>query len=291
MRFDKVILIGSGKIASDCLAYLTTLMKKENLMVMETTDSTLSFLKRICKKQEIPYITYSGGGTGVSKEIEHDILNLILGKRTLIISANNRFIFTPAIIHSPDTEIINFHYALLPNYRGMNIPTWVIYNGEKQTGITWHYVTEQIDHGKIIIQKVIDIDSTTTAFDITYKGMLLGIAAFKEFINKLLEGPVEGLSVQYPQNAIIYRNANLPMNGFLDLSQPMDMIIRLLHSYDYRGAAVIPKLKTEYMGKCYSVEKYEEHKVICQERAIEMKENILLIRENNREISLILQPI
>ncbi len=209
----------------------------------------------------------------------------------MIISANNRFIFTPAIINSANTEIINFHYALLPHYRGMNIPTWVIYNEETQTGITWHYVTEKIDCGKIISQKVIKIGENTTAFDITREGMRLGIEAFKEFIGKLLDTKIDGKEVQYPIDEPIYKNAILPMDGNLNIDESMDKIVRLLHSFDYRGAEIIPKLRMQYKGKNYCVERYSEKDTVYFDKNIIFNNNVLTIQEGGKEIVLILKQL
>ena len=42
-------------------------------------------------------------------------------------------------------------------YRGRNILNWALINGEKNFGITTHFVNEKIDSGKIIIQKIFKI--------------------------------------------------------------------------------------------------------------------------------------
>lgn len=54
-------------------------------------------------------------------------------------------------------RIINLHPALLPNYGGkgmygMNVHRAVIENGDKESGITIHYVNEEYDKGEIILQ-------------------------------------------------------------------------------------------------------------------------------------------
>lgn len=296
MRFDKIILIGSGKIAGDCLKCLLHLVEKEKLVVMETSDSSLSMLESICRQEGLAYEAAAtgrnpGGSVPDKKQTEQHILNNISGFSSLIISANNRFIFTPEIIHSTGTEIINFHYALLPHYRGMNIPTWVIFNGEKQTGITWHYVNEEIDRGNIIAQKAIDIGPSTTAFDITRRGMALALEAFEEFIGELLERHLEEKKVEYPEDEPVYRSSVLPMDGMLDLQQPIKDMVRLLHSYDYRGMEVVPKLQTEYRGKRYRIEKYREKEPGGGEKIMEMRENKLRIRAEGREILLFLKQL
>ena len=54
-------------------------------------------------------------------------------------------------------KIINIHPALLPKYGGkgmygMHVHATVLANGEKESGITIHYVDEQFDHGSTIFQ-------------------------------------------------------------------------------------------------------------------------------------------
>ena len=59
-------------------------------------------------------------------------------------------------------KIINIHPALLPAYGGkgmygMHVHEAVIANGDKQSGISIHYVDELYDHGEIIFQSTCDI--------------------------------------------------------------------------------------------------------------------------------------
>ena len=62
-----------------------------------------------------------------------------------------------AIIDTYPRHIINIHPALLPKYGGKgmygdNVHAAVIAAGDKESGITIHYVDEQYDHGNIIFQ-------------------------------------------------------------------------------------------------------------------------------------------
>ena len=54
-------------------------------------------------------------------------------------------------------KIINIHPSLLPKYKGLNTHYRVIYNKEKYTGCTVHYVNKKVDAGKIILRKKIKI--------------------------------------------------------------------------------------------------------------------------------------
>src|SRR5687768_12410569 len=62
-----------------------------------------------------------------------------------------------AILSAYPNSIINIHPALLPNYGGkgmfgMNVHAAVLKAGDKESGITIHYVDEHYDNGDIIFQ-------------------------------------------------------------------------------------------------------------------------------------------
>ncbi len=62
-------------------------------------------------------------------------------------------------------KIINIHPALLPNYGGKGmygskVHEAVIANKEKESGITIHYVDEQYDHGDIIFQARVPVETS-----------------------------------------------------------------------------------------------------------------------------------
>ena len=253
MRFDKIIIVGSGKIACDCERYLYQIIGNEQLIALETQQNSVSMLETYCKRDSVAYTCVNE-----KDEIENWLLNTICNTKTaLIISANNRFIFTPDIINCPGTEIINFHYALLPDYRGMNIPTWVIFNEEDKTGITWHFVTEQVDKGKLIDQREIQLSPDITAFDVTKQGMRLGIESFKSFISELLERHIDGKEIDYPNDDLIYYNKNLPCNGMIDINMSINKISALLRSFDYGRFSVVQPLKIVYNQKKYIVMNYQ----------------------------------
>lgn len=46
---------------------------------------------------------------------------------------------------------------MLPYYRGMAPQHWPIINGEKEAGITCHYVDEGTDTGNIIVQRIVPL--------------------------------------------------------------------------------------------------------------------------------------
>ena len=281
--FTEILLVGSGTIACDCLNEIVKYVNGSNIHVMEMEGSSLSFLKKQCKKNNVEYISC------LRQNILEHFMRYTNNGEVLIISANNEYIFPAELVKLENVTIINFHYSLLPVYRGVNIPTWVIYNEEKYTGVTWHYVTDQIDHGKIIAQKEIQITESTTAFDIVRKGMKIGIALFSDFVEELLKGKKMGYDVEYSAESKLFRKSILPQGGILDLEDTAYNIQKLLRAYDYHGSNVIPPLKVDYEHELWNVKKYEIREYSHNELPeFELKEKNLIVNKDGGKIHIIL---
>jgi len=61
---------------------------------------------------------------------------------------------------------LNFHAGKLPFYRGRNVINWAIINGEREIGITAHFMDEGIDTGDILLQRTEPIGWTDTYGDV-----------------------------------------------------------------------------------------------------------------------------
>lgn len=84
----------------------------------------------------------------------------------LFVSMSFNQIFRDRIINASKFKTINCHAGKLPFYRGRNILNWALINGEKEFGITVHYVDKGIDTGDIILQRCFNIKEKDTYKDL-----------------------------------------------------------------------------------------------------------------------------
>ena len=85
----------------------------------------------------------------------------------------------------PKIGVINRHNALLPKNRGRLTPFWVLYKGEKETGVSIHFVNEKIDEGDIIVQKRFPISKQDNFNTIVKKNYQIAPKAMLEALAKL----------------------------------------------------------------------------------------------------------
>ena len=71
-------------------------------------------------------------------------------KVDLVVLAGWMRIVTPGLINAFLNKIINIHPSLLPKYKGLNAVKQALDSGDKITGCTVHYVTEELDSGGCI---------------------------------------------------------------------------------------------------------------------------------------------
>jgi len=66
-------------------------------------------------------------------------------------------ILGPAVVERFPNRILNTHPALLPSFRGAHAVREALTAGVKVTGVTIHFVDEEVDHGPIIAQQVVPV--------------------------------------------------------------------------------------------------------------------------------------
>ena len=93
------------------------------------------------------------------KKYENEILNYLKkNKITLICLAGFMKILSKNFIRKFNGKILNVHPSLLPKYKGLNTHIRALNNKEKFSGCTIHFVNQNLDSGKIILQKKIKIN-------------------------------------------------------------------------------------------------------------------------------------
>ena len=99
---------------------------------------------------------------------ENEIISLFQAWRVdLIVLAGWMRIISPDFIRAFPNRIINIHPSLLPKYKGLNAVQQALDSGDAVSGCTVHYVTDELDSGKIINQEIVPILPNDTVETLT----------------------------------------------------------------------------------------------------------------------------
>ena len=108
----------------------------------------------------------------------------------LVVLVGYMRIITKPLIDKFKGRIINVHPSLIPKYCGKDffgesVHKAVLANHESQTGMTVHYVDEEVDTGKIILQKTVKVAPHDTPETLKTKVQNLEKIWYPEVIRRL----------------------------------------------------------------------------------------------------------
>jgi phosphoribosylglycinamide formyltransferase-1 len=121
------------------------------------------------------------------------VLNqLTIDQTDLIVLAGFLWLVPSNILNVFKNRIINIHPALLPGYGGkgmygQRVHEVVIASGDKESGITIHYVNEKYDEGNIIFQAKCTVEKNETPESLAIKIHKLEYDHFPVIIEKVIQ--------------------------------------------------------------------------------------------------------
>jgi phosphoribosylglycinamide formyltransferase 1 len=84
----------------------------------------------------------------------------------LVVLAGYMQLVTPVFLAAFPQRVINVHPALLPSFPGLRAIEQALEYGAKVFGVTVHFVDEGVDSGPVILQRALELPSTTDADEI-----------------------------------------------------------------------------------------------------------------------------
>jgi len=151
----------------------------------------------------------------------------------IIFSFYYRNIVRPPLLEIPPSGCLNLHGSLLPGYRGRCPINWVLVKGEKETGVTLHYMTPRPDAGDIVSQKKIIISENDTAKTLHEK--MAG--ASSDMLDQILPQIMKGTAPRIPQDhsRATYYGGRRPEDGEIDWNgtakEVRDLVRAVSHPY------------------------------------------------------------
>jgi len=124
-------------------------------------------------------------------ETEDLLRELYIYQIDFIVLAGFLWLIPPYLTAEFDKRIINIHPALLPKYggkgmHGMHVHQAVVAAGEKESGITIHYVDNVYDNGEHILQAKVIVEPGDTPEIVQKKVLALEHEYFPKVIEQVL---------------------------------------------------------------------------------------------------------
>jgi methionyl-tRNA formyltransferase len=147
-----------------------------------------------------------------------------------------RKLLSNAVLATARRGALNLHGSLLPRYRGRCPVNWVLVHGERETGVTLHYMVEKPDRGDIVAQRAVPITDDDTALTLFHKLTDAAALLLREIYPQLCAGTAPRLPQDHSRAS--YFGGRRPEDGRIDWSQPARTAFNLVRAvtHPYPGA-------------------------------------------------------
>ncbi len=156
------------------------------------------------------------------------------------ISVLHSRILPPPLLRHPTNGFVNLHGAPLPEYRGCNVCTHAILNGEVRFAATLHRMDEKPDHGDVIELEWFDIPPTCTARTLMLLVERAALQLFRRVLPKLLAQdfptiPQFQLAAETGRKTGYYSRNSLqdPAIRQVQWDWPRERILRHVRAFDF----------------------------------------------------------
>ena len=119
------------------------------------------------------------------------IEELIAEHIELICLAGYMRLLLPSFINKYREKIINIHPALLPSFKGIRGIKDALDYGVKVTGVTVHFVNEDMDAGPIILQEAVTIEDNDTKETLAEKIHKIEHRLYPNAVKLFIEGKLK----------------------------------------------------------------------------------------------------
>jgi phosphoribosylglycinamide formyltransferase-1 len=122
---------------------------------------------------------------------EHDaqiIATLRAHQVDLVCLAGYMRLLSAEFVRAFPQRILNIHPSLLPAFPGLDAQRQALEYGVKVSGCTVHFVDEELDHGVIVVQKMVPVLAQDSEHTLAERILAQEHVAYAEAINRVLSG-------------------------------------------------------------------------------------------------------
>ncbi len=152
-----------------------------------TNNPTAGVIQR-ARKLHIPVVIFDRTLFYESNRVVELLLNAGID---LVVLAGFMMQVPANLINAYPNRMLNIHPALLPRYGGKGmyghfVHEAVVAAGERQSGISIHYVNEAYDEGEIVYQATVELDPTDTPDEVARKVQVLEHLHYPRIVDEVV---------------------------------------------------------------------------------------------------------
>ena len=166
--------------------------KIKAILALLVCDNPKAKVLAKAKRQGVKIVLVKEEDFANKKDFEEKIIQHLKEENIeLIVLAGFMRLLSPEFISQYKNKILNIHPALLPSFKGTEGIKDAFDYGVKITGVTVHFVDEEMDHGSIILQQAVRIEEDDTLETLEAKIHKIEHKIYPEAVRLFVEGKLK----------------------------------------------------------------------------------------------------
>jgi methionyl-tRNA formyltransferase len=151
----------------------------------------------------------------------------------LLVNVHSLFVLGPDVVRAPRIGSFNLHPGPLPEYAGLNAPSWAIYKGETTHAVTLHWMEAGIDTGPVAYRASFAIDDADTGLSLTAKCVRHGVPLLWRLVADAARDPSSIPALEQDLGRRRYFGREVPNEGSVIWAAPAREVVRFVRAADY----------------------------------------------------------
>jgi methionyl-tRNA formyltransferase len=151
----------------------------------------------------------------------------------LLLNVHSLFVLGADLLRAPRIGSFNLHPGPLPEYAGLNAPSWAIFEGRTGYEATLHWMDPGIDTGAVAYRASFEIEETDTGLSLTGKCVQHGVPLVLRLIADAARDPSAIPALEQDLSKRRYFGREVPNNGNVEWNAPAREVVRFIQATDY----------------------------------------------------------
>jgi methionyl-tRNA formyltransferase len=151
----------------------------------------------------------------------------------LLLNIHSLYIIHPDIIAAPIIGSFNLHPGPLPEYAGLNVPSWAIYHGQRRHAVTLHWMAPTVDAGHIAFATSFEIEPADTGLTLSAKCVRHGLPLLDALLERAAADPAAIPAITQDLCRRRYFGRRVPHDGWIPWHATARQVVDFVRACDY----------------------------------------------------------
>lgn len=172
----------------------------------------------------------------------------------VLLNVHSLYIICAEVLAAPRYGAFNLHPGPLPDYAGLNAPSWAVVHGRDRHGVTLHWMEPGIDTGDVVARTDFDLTARDTGLTVSLRCAEKGLELVDDLLARLSEDPASVPRRPQDLTGRRYFGREIPHDGWIPWSSPAREVLDFVRAFDFRpltGPWGLPKAKAPEAGEIH----------------------------------------